>query len=146
DNPIMGSQPQMNEAIQSYTTKQQMNSEVAQKAPTTKYNTFISQAATKHGVDEALIHAIIKMESNYNTKVRSHAGAVGLMQLMPVTAKEVGDTDRENIQQNIEGGTYYFSKMLKRHNGDVRLALASYNDGPGNVQKYGGIPPFKETQ
>jgi soluble lytic murein transglycosylase-like protein len=114
--------------------------------PTNEFNGLIRQAAHKYDVDENIIHAIIKMESDYNPDTKSHAGAVGLMQLMPVTAKEVGVTNRYDNAQNIDGGTHYFSKMLKEHNGDLRLALASYNAGPGNVRKYGGIPPFKETQ
>lgn len=144
---VMQQPVQMNDAIASYTATQSSRTGTAlAKAPTTKYNELIANAAKKYGVDENLIHAIIKVESNYNPSVRSHAGAVGLMQLMPATAKEVGVTDRTNVAQNIDGGTHYFSKMLKRHNGDVRLALAAYNAGPSNVQKYGGIPPFKETQ
>ncbi|MEI3609175.1 lytic transglycosylase domain-containing protein [Pseudogracilibacillus sp. SO10305] len=144
---VMQQPVQMNDAIATYTATQSSRTGTAlAKAPTTKYNELIANAAKKYGVDENLIHAIIKMESNYNPSVRSHVGAVGLMQLMPATAKEVGVTDRTDIAQNIDGGTQYFSKMLKRHNGDVRLALAAYNAGPGNVQKYGGIPPFKETQ
>lgn len=136
-------------AIESYTNQAnalQSSSKAKQKAPTSKYNHIIREAANKYGVDENLIHSIIKMESNYNPSVKSHAGAAGLMQLMPVTAREVGVTDRYDIRQNIFGGTAYFSKMLKNQNGNVRLALASYNAGPGNVRKYGGIPPFKETQ
>src|SRR5699024_4518487 len=111
ESTVLSPQVPMNEAIQSYTNNQQQTMSVAAKqAPTTQYNWIISQAAQKYGVDENLIHAIIKMESNYNPNVRSHAGAVGLMQLMPVTAKEVGVTDRSNIRQNIDGGTHYFSK------------------------------------
>ncbi len=114
--------------------------------PTNEFNGLIQRAARKYDVDENVIHAIIKMESDYIPDTKSHAGAVGLMQLMPVTAREVGVTNRDDNAQNIDGGTHYFSKMLKKHNGDLRLALASYNAGPGNVRKYGGIPPFKETQ
>ncbi|MBY6842743.1 transglycosylase SLT domain-containing protein [Clostridium botulinum] len=111
-----------------------------------KYSSYINEAASKYGVSAALIAAIIKAESDFNPNDRSGAGAMGLMQLMPETARELGVNNPFDPRQNIMGGTQEIAKYLKKYNGNLDLALAAYNAGMGNVQKYGGVPPFKETK
>ncbi|MGN7942859.1 phage tail tape measure protein [Metabacillus sp. 22489] len=111
-----------------------------------KYASYINQAATKYGVNPFLIAAIIQQESGFNPKAVSPAGARGLMQLMPGTARDLGVSNSFDPFQNIMGGTKYIAQQLKTFGNDIQKALAAYNAGPGNVRKYGGIPPFRETQ
>jgi soluble lytic murein transglycosylase-like protein len=106
----------------------------------------IEAAALRHNLDPNLIRAVIRAESNYRHDAVSHAGAMGLMQLMPNTAASLGVTNPFDISQNIEGGTAYLRRMLDMFDQDLDLALAAYNAGQGNVRRHGGIPPFAETQ
>lgn len=112
----------------------------------TEFTYLITQAAQRHGVDPALVRAVIHAESNFNPLARSRKGAMGLMQLMPGTARDMGVGDVTNAAQNIEGGVKYLAHLLKRFDGSITMATAAYNAGPGAVEKYRGIPPFEETK
>jgi len=110
------------------------------------YAAEISAAAQKHGLDPALLAGLVRQESNFDPNAGSPAGARGLTQLMPATAASLGVTDVTNPQQALEGGAKYLKQQLDAFGGDVTKALAAYNAGPGAVQRYGGVPPYAETQ
>ena len=107
---------------------------------------IFNEAASKYGVDAKFLKSIAKCESDFSPECTSSSGAMGIMQLMPQTAASLGVTNAYDPYQNIMGGARYISEKLAQYNGDKSLALAAYNAGSGNVAKYGGIPPFKETQ
>ncbi|MGY4516695.1 lytic transglycosylase domain-containing protein [Lysobacter sp. HA18] len=110
------------------------------------YRDEIASAAQQYGVEESVVRAIIHAESAFNPNALSRVGAQGLMQLMPATARRFGVGNAFDPGQNIRGGVQYLAFLLKRFNGDVRLAAAGYNAGEGAVDKYGGVPPYSETQ
>jgi soluble lytic murein transglycosylase-like protein len=110
------------------------------------YGDAISSASSEFGVDEALLRAVIHAESAFNPRALSVAGAQGLMQLIPGTARDMGVLDAFDANQNIRGGARYLALLLRNFNGNERLAAAAYNAGPGAVQKYNGVPPYDETQ
>jgi soluble lytic murein transglycosylase-like protein len=110
------------------------------------YDDIIDEAAQQYELDPRMIKAVMQAESAFNAMAVSPVGALGLMQLMPDVAMELGVTDPLDPRQNIMAGSKYLKQLLDSHDGNVRLALASYNAGPGNVAKYRAIPPFKETR
>jgi len=112
----------------------------------TRYGSIIKKTASKYRLDHKLVSAVIQVESQFNPMAVSKSGAKGLMQLMPSTARQLGVIDPHDPSQNIEGGTKYLRYLIERFKGDVTLALAAYNSGPLNVDKYGKVPPFKETK
>ena len=110
------------------------------------YDAAISQAATRYSIPHALVRAVIVAESNFNPDAVSRAGAVGLMQIMPDTARTLAVSNRSDPFQSIEGGTRYLRILANEFNGDLVRTIAAYNAGPGAVRKYDGVPPFKETR
>src|SRR5687767_12791227 len=114
--------------------------------PVAEWSDWIREHADRHGVDARLVQAIVQVESGYNHRARSRAGAVGLMQLMPGTARMVQVGDRYDAEQNIRGGVAYLRQMIDLFPGRLELAIAAYNAGPNAVQRHRGIPPYAETR
>jgi hypothetical protein len=131
-----------------FTSPISSSSDISNKSvfKTDKYDQYILDACKKYGVDPKVIKTIIKHESNFNPNAVSHAGAMGLMQLMPINVRGQNVKNPFDAAENIEAGVKLFKNYLDKNNGNLELTLASYNAGPGNVKKYGGVPPFKETQ
>lgn len=133
------------EAVAHPTVLRQMSADIPTSG-SESIDRIIFDAGAREGVDPRFIHAVIWQESRYKTDAQSHAGAVGLMQLMPAAAERFGCADRNDPAANIAAGTKYLRWLLKRFDGNVELALAGYNAGEGSVDKYDGIPPYKETK
>jgi soluble lytic murein transglycosylase-like protein len=127
-----------------YKPKAQPVSDAAQSQNVVRQH--IEATATRFGVDRNLVDAVAWQESRYNPRAISTAGAMGVMQLMPSTAQQLGVRNPHDVEQNVAGGTAYLRQQLERFGNNVPLALAAYNAGPGAVLKYGGIPPYRETQ
>ena len=123
-----------------------MKEEAPVKASNRSYLDIIRRHATSYQLEEALVKAVIKVESDYQPRVVSRKGAQGLMQLIPETAKALKVSNPFDPYENIRGGSEYLRMMLDLFNNDVELALAAYNSGPSTVKRYGGIPPYDETQ
>lgn len=142
---VMGVAPKRAKSSSTTTQTTTPRSKVKINSDQNAHDHLIREAAAAYGLPFAFIKAVVKIESNFNTHAVSRVGAMGLMQLMPATAEDMGVTDAFDARQNIFGGTKYLRMMANKYNGDINLVLAAYNAGPGNVDKYEGIP-FESTR
>jgi soluble lytic murein transglycosylase-like protein len=135
------------EGISTFASTLQQHQTLGQTTPSKAHlMQLASRISQDQGVDAGLVQAVIQQESAFNPRAKSAAGAQGLMQLMPGTAKQLGVTNAMDPEQNIQGGVSYLKQLLGQYHGNVPLTLAAYNAGPGAVQKHGGVPPYAETQ
>ncbi len=134
------------EEIVSYSSEPDRVALKADTAPAKSTSQIVREASETHGVDLDFIRSVIKQESAGNSQAVSSAGARGLMQLMPGTASQLGVSDSFSPEQNVHGGTRYLRELLERYNGDAVKALAAYNAGPNTVDRYKGVPPYRETR
>lgn len=146
EKPEIDPERLLDDEIEELENQINLKTKIDLKSQSSDLDEIIDTFASKYDVDSDFIKAIIKRESNFNPKATSKKGAMGLMQLMPSTAKSLGVINAYNPWENIDGGVKHLSGLLKTYNGDKKLALAAYNAGGGAVKKYGGIPPYKETQ
>jgi soluble lytic murein transglycosylase-like protein len=142
---VANAEPTVPDATGSHETTPSAGPEPGGNPPSDAFAAAVRTAAMRYNVPESLIYSVMEQESGMNPRALSSAGAIGLMQLMPETARALG-VDPWDPVQNIDGGTRYLAQLLKQFDGDVRLALAAYNAGPEAVRRYGGIPPYPETQ
>jgi soluble lytic murein transglycosylase-like protein len=132
--------------IQSYSSEPDPATPPEAAMPAKSTSQIVGEASLEHGVDSDFIRSVIRQESAGNSQAVSVAGARGLMQLMPATALDLGVSDSFSPEQNVHGGTRYLRELLERYNGDAIKALAAYNAGPGAVDHYKGVPPYRETR
>lgn len=142
---LTGEEPKPDKDFESILNRS-INNNYGEDVSKEEINQLIDAYSTKNGLDSDFVRAVVKQESGFNEHATSHCGAAGLMQLMPGTAKSLGVVNPYDAEQNVAGGTKMLANLLKTYGGNKELALAAYNAGGGAVKKYGGIPPYGETQ
>lgn len=147
---VLSDRPQPGSEVRSYAVPKATNVRATREVPVERVQTFddmIVEHSRRHGIRPDLVRAVVQVESAFNPYARSPKGALGLMQLMPATAREFGVSNPFNPAENVRGGVAYLRQLLDRYGNNEQLALAAYNAGPGAVDKYGeSIPPYRETQ